>query len=166
MDIFINRDIPDSKKIANEDYTNYEEGIYVGYRHFDKDKLEVSYPFGYGLSYTTFNYSAITTEIDRTNLIINLSVNNIGHLAGKEVVQVYVSKNESEIDRPIKELKGFLKTSSIKPNRSEVISIKIPLKNLTYWDETNSKWVLEKGTYTLHIGNSSRDIKISQNIVL
>ncbi|MGY8922587.1 MAG: glycoside hydrolase family 3 C-terminal domain-containing protein, partial [Flavobacteriales bacterium] len=166
MDIFINRDIPDSKKIANEDYTNYEEGIYVGYRHFDKDKLEVSYPFGYGLSYTAFNYSAITTEIDRTNLIINLSVNNIGHLAGKEVVQVYVSKNESEIDRPIKELKGFLKTSSIKPNRSEVISIKIPLKNLTYWDETNSKWVLEKGTYTLHIGNSSRDIKISQNIVL
>ena len=166
MDIFINRDIPDSKKIANEDYTNYEEEIYVGYRHFDKGKLEVSYPFGYGLSYTAFNYSAITTEIDRTNLIINLSVNNIGHLAGKEVVQVYVSKNESEIDRPIKELKGFLKTSSIKPNRSEVISIKIPLKNLTYWDETNSKWVLEKGTYTLHIGNSSRDIKISQNIVL
>lgn len=109
MDFFRSKDVNKSE-IKNVDYTVYEEDIYVGYRHFDKAGKEVSFPFGYGLSYTDFEFSNLTITTNGNRIDINLDVRNIGQVEGKEVVQVYVSKIDSKIDRPINELKTFQKT--------------------------------------------------------
>ncbi len=155
---------PEDKKIKNKDYTNYEEGIYVGYRHFDKAKLEVSYPFGYGLSYTTFDYSDLNVILQNDTIKVMITVTNSGSQAGKEVVQVYTSKVDSKIDRPVKELKTFIKTKNLQSDESITVMLSIPVSELSYWSENDSKWELEKGTYQIQVGSSSRDIKLSENI--
>ncbi len=149
----------EDEKIRNEDYTMYDEGIYVGYRHFDKAALEVSYPFGYGLSYTDFELSTMQTTVENDTITVSLSVKNIGDVKGKEVVQIYTSKINTTIDRAIQELKGFVKTKALQPQEIERVTIKIPVSRLRYWDESKSTWVLEKGNYKIAFGISSRDIK-------
>ena len=155
---------PLNKKIKDIDFTKYEEGVYVGYRHFDKSILDVSFPFGYGLSYTDFKFSRMNVTQNNDSIKISLKIKNIGDFKGKEVVQLYVSKLKSNIDRPINELKAFQKTSTLKPSQSETLILKILISNLAYWDEKKSKWIIEKGTYQLNLGTSSRDIKESVNI--
>jgi len=150
---------PENEKIKNEDYTNYEEGIYVGYRHFDKEDLVVSYPFGFGLSYTDFEFGDMVVGEENDTINITLSVKNIGEVNGKEVVQCYVSLPTSVIDRPKLELKAFTKTQMLAPEQTEEISINIPVNDLRYWDEGNATWNLESGKYMIQVGASSRDIK-------
>ncbi|RDY60935.1 glycoside hydrolase family 3 N-terminal domain-containing protein [Flagellimonas nanhaiensis] len=159
--LFPKEERPDAEKMKNRDFTNYEEGIYVGYRHFDKSNMPVSFAFGFGLSYTDFEYSdmELTTENDTVN--VSLTIKNIGDLAGKEVVQVYSEKMNSNIDRPVQELRAFTKTNNLDPGASEMISIQIPVSDLRYWDEDNNKWTLEKGAYRFRVGSSSRDIKLT-----
>jgi len=152
------------EQVKNIDYTNYEEGIYVGYRYFDKNKTDVAYPFGYGLSYTDFEYSNMETMVLNDTINIKFSVNNVGNLAGKEVVQVYVSKPDTNIDRPVKELKAFAKSSMIEPGETIEITFRIPISELAYWNEDNSTWTLEKGSYTVQLASSSRDIRLSTEI--
>ncbi|MCA6075065.1 glycoside hydrolase family 3 C-terminal domain-containing protein [Fulvivirga sedimenti] len=156
----------EDEKIRNKDYTLYEEGIYVGYRHFDKAGLDVSYPFGFGLSYTTFEYSAMVTEVVNDTVDVKLTIINTGNLAGKEVVQFYVSKSNSSIDRAPRELKSFSKTPELNPGDSIEISIKIPVAELRYWNEDQGGWVLENGSYKVQAGASSRDIRVENEIEL
>ena len=157
---------PEGKKIKNKDYTNYEEGIYVGYRHFDKTNLDVAYPFGHGLSYTGFEYSSAAVTLEKDSIQISVQIQNTGKRSGKEVVQVYVSKSNSTIDRPLQELKAFTKTSDLEPNATEELQINIAVSDIRYWDEAKNDWTLEKGRYTLKLGSSSRDIRQEYTIEL
>ena len=150
---------PKGKKIKNKDYTNYEEGIYVGYRHFDKANLAVAYPFGHGLSYTDFEYSSAAVTLEKDSISVSLQIRNTGKRIGKEVVQVYVSKSNSTIDRPLQELKAFTKSGALEPNAKEELQINIAVSDIRYWDEAKNDWALEKGSYTVKLGSSSRDIR-------
>ncbi|WP_281238215.1 glycoside hydrolase family 3 C-terminal domain-containing protein [Flavobacterium praedii] len=141
---------------------NYAEGILVGYRWFDTKNIEPLYPFGYGLSYTTFAFDTAKTNkkeytTDET-ITVTVTVKNTGKAEGKEVVQLYASKSDSKIDRAVQELKGFQKVS-VKAGNGETITIKIPVKELAYYNVESKKWTVEPGNYTLKLGSSSRDIK-------
>ncbi|MCB0847357.1 MAG: glycoside hydrolase family 3 C-terminal domain-containing protein, partial [Bacteroidetes bacterium] len=107
---FGKKEVSEAEKVKNKDYTNYEEGIYVGYRHFDKENLKVAFPFGFGLSYTDFAYNNMEVSVLNDTVNVKLTVENTGSQAGKEVVQVYASKINTTIDRPLQELKAFAKT--------------------------------------------------------
>ncbi len=163
-DMLFASETPEGEKIRNVDYTIYDEGIYVGYRHFDKANLEVSYPFGFGLSYTDFEYGSMEVTLENDTINIAVSVQNTGGRAGKEVVQIYSSKPDSNVDRPEQELKAFAKTALLGPSETEVITLHVPVSELRYWDEDTSEWVLEKGTYLIKSGASSRDIRLTQAI--
>lgn len=148
------------------DFTTYEEGIYVGYRHFDTQKLDVSYPFGYGLSYTDFEVSEVTASLENDVINVTAVVQNIGANAGKEVVQVYVAKPETAIDRAAQELKAFAKTSLLAPEASETLTLQITVNELSYWNENTNNWSLEPGTYRIKVGTSSRNIAQEVEITL
>ena len=156
-----NIDKPINKQEKNKDFTLYDEGIYVGYRHFDKANIDVSYPFGFGLSYTNFKYSNL--QVTKTNDKIDLSVEieNTGSLKGKEIVQIYLSKTDSEIDRPTNELKAFLKTPNLEKGESIRLKFSIPISYLSYWSEDEKGWKVEPGNYLLKVGASSRDIRLT-----
>lgn len=164
--IFPPKPKPEDEKVPNKDFTRYEEGIYVGYRHFDKAGLEVSYPFGYGLSYTEFAFAELSARPDGDAVMVAVPVENTGSRPGKAVLQVYISKPDSRIDRPEQELKAFAKTRLLQPGDTENIELRIPVSELRYWDATVSGWKLEPGTYRLHLGTSSRDLVGSAEIEL
>jgi beta-glucosidase len=157
---------PEAEKERNIDYTIYEEGIYVGYRHFDKKGLEVSYPFGYGLSYTQFEYKKMDVEVTGDTIYINVTVANSGNIPGKEIVQIYVTKPDTQIDRAVKELKAFAKTSLLGAGEAITLTLSIPVSELSYWNEEKSGWTLEKGAYTINAASSSREIRLSEEINL
>jgi beta-glucosidase len=164
--LFGAKEKPADEQVANVDYTKYEEGIYVGYRHFDKNNMEVSYPFGYGLSYTQFEFESMDVFVTDGIINITIKVNNTGNAAGKEVVEIYVSKPDSEIDRPVQELKTFAKTPLLNSGETAELNLTIPVSELSYWNEDTSGWKLEEGAYTIHAGSSSRDLKLSAEISL
>ena len=151
---------PKQEQTKNIDYTIYEEGVYVGYRHFDKKEIDVSYPFGYGLSYTEFDYSDLKIKEEENVIKLTVKITNIGSYPGKEVIQIYTSKPDSNIDRPIKELRGFEKTSNIEVGESINLNFNIPTSELSYWSVENSSWKIEKGVYDILVGSSSRDIEL------
>jgi beta-glucosidase len=157
-------EVPEEEKVKNKDYTVYEEGIYVGYRHFDKAALDVSYPFGFGLSYTDFEYKNMTVALENDTVTVAVTVLNTGDQVGKEVIQIYVSKQNSTVDRPIRELKGFAKTRDLGPGETEDIVINVPVSELRYWDKGIAGWNLEKGAYVIQSGASSRDIRLNTEI--
>jgi beta-glucosidase len=142
----------------------YGEGIYVGYRYYDKKNIEPLFPFGYGLSYTSFDYSDLTisnsTLIDNDSMEISLVVKNTGPAAGKEIVQLYVRDLESRLPRPDKELKAFKKIA-LQPGESQKVTFNLDTQALTYYDPTIPGWVAEPGEFELLIGASSRDIRLS-----
>ena len=158
--------LPEKDQVRNHDYTIYEEGIYVGYRHFDKAKIEVSYPFGFGLSYTHFNYSDLAVSVMNDTVKVDLKVSNTGNWEGKEVVQIYSSKPDSKIDRPVQELKAFAKTANLAPGETANLTFQIPVHDLTYWNEGTKQWTLEKGQYLVHASSSSRDSRLSKEIAI
>ena len=157
---------PEDEQEKDVDFTTYEEGIYVGYRHFDTQKLDVSYPFGYGLSYTDFSVSEVTASLENDMINVVATIQNIGTNAGKEVVQVYVAKPETTIDRAAQELKAFAKTSLLAPEASETLTFQIPVNELSYWNENTNNWSLESGTYRIKVGTSSRNIAQEVEITL
>jgi len=139
---------------------DYKEGIYVGYRGFERDKTQPQFPFGLGLSYTTFQYGQPTAQVSGDEVNVEVTVRNTGSVAGKEVAQVYVSapKNK-QMDKPMKELKGFAKTRLLQPGESETLHISIPRSELASWNEATHQWQVDGGTYTLQVGASSADIR-------
>ena len=157
---------PMSERVQNRDYTIYEEGIYVGYRHFDKNDLDVSYPFGHGLSYTTFDFSDLEVNLVNDSILLSFTVENTGQEYGKEVVQIYSSITETKIDRPVRELRDFTKTKVLAAGEAETISLAIPVSALRYWSDKTGEWVLEKGVYSMQVGASSRNIVLSAEIEL
>lgn len=157
---------PEAEKIRNKDYTHYEEGIYVGYRHFDKSKMEVAYPFGYGLSYTSFTYGEPEVVVENNTIKVSVSIQNTGKVAGKEIVQVYTGKSKSAVDRPVHELKAFAKTRQLAPDESQQVNLHLPISDLSHWDEQKKDWNLEKGTYHVKVGASSRDLRSEKKVEL
>jgi beta-glucosidase len=135
--------------------TIYGEDVYIGYRFYEATQKEVLFPFGHGLSYTTFAFSDLAVTADVEELTVSLTVTNTGSVAGAEVVQLYVSQDNPSIPRPPKELKGFKKIF-LQPGASEVVEIKVQVKYAaSFWDEERSAWVVEKDTYRVLVGDSS-----------
>ena len=145
--------------IPNEDYVNHEEDIYVGYRYFDTFQKQVAYPFGFGLSYTTFAFSQPKVKASAGTVTVSITVKNTGDVNGKEVAQVYVTAPQGSIVKPAHELKAFAKTRELKPGESQTLTMTIDQRDLASFDEANSQWLAEAGVYTFAIGSSSRDIK-------
>jgi len=146
--------------VKNVDYTDYEEDIYVGYRYFDSFEVPVSYPFGFGLSYTTFEYS--DAKIVQKNDIydVTVTVKNTGKYEGKEVVELYISAPDNKTaNKPAKELKAFAKTKLLKPGENEKLTLSVTAPELASFDEAASAWVVAEGEYQFLIGASSQDIK-------
>ena len=146
--------------VRNVDYTDYEEDIYVGYRYFDSFEVPVSYPFGYGLSYTTFEYSDAKIAEKGDAYEVSVTVKNTGTREGKEVVQLYISAPDNKAaNKPAKELKAYAKTKALKAGESETVKLTIKAADLASFDEAASAWVVAEGEYQFLIGASSQDIK-------
>lgn len=161
-DIDLLKDNQGEKKYDRKDvdFTRYSEDIYVGYRYFDTFGKQVSYPFGYGLSYTTFGYSNPTIEENNGIYTVSVTVKNTGKRPGKEVVQLYVAApNRADMNKPEKELKSFAKTKELKPGESETVTMTVNTFDLASFDENASGWVVDAGTYDFLVGASSADIK-------
>lgn len=151
-------------EIKNVDYADYEEDIYVGYRYFDSFDRQVSYPFGYGLSYATFEYINPMIKAENGIYTITLNVKNIGNYPGKEVVQLYVSApNAEKTNKPAKELKAFAKTKELQPGESVTVTLIVKASELASYNEESSSWIVDEGNYAFLLAASSRDIKATLN---
>lgn len=136
----------------------YDEGIYVGYRYYDTFGVEPAYEFGFGLSYTSFEYRDLKVEMINNKVIVSFEVVNTGNLPGKEVAQIYIRAPKGRIDKPFQELKGFHKTRLLNPGEKEKITVELDFDSLASYD--GEKWVVEKGGYEVRVGASSRDIRL------
>ncbi|MBV8181341.1 MAG: glycoside hydrolase family 3 C-terminal domain-containing protein [Mycobacterium sp.] len=141
----------------------YGESIYVGYRWYDARQVDPTYCFGHGLSYTTFSYGAVRAESDGDDLVVTLPVTNSGDRDGREIVQVYVSKLDSSVRRAPKELKGF-QAIDVTSGATADVTIRIIRNDLAYWEERVDGWIVEGGTYTIHVGSSSKDIRCTTDV--
>ena len=146
--------------VKNVDYTDYEEDIYVGYRYFDSFDVPVSYPFGFGLSYTTFEYSGATIAQKDDIYEVTVTIKNTGKFEGKEVVELYISAPANKAaNKPVKELKAFTKTKLLRPGESETLTLAVKAADLASFDEAASAWVVAEGEYQFLVGASLQDIK-------
>ncbi|MCY1723170.1 glycoside hydrolase family 3 C-terminal domain-containing protein [Prolixibacteraceae bacterium Z1-6] len=166
-------DVPSAETFPGEPAENpvnsfYTEGIYVGYRYYDSFDVPTAYEFGFGLSYTTFEYVGL--QLSSTDfsgkMTFSLNVKNTGKVAGKEVVQLYLSAPASEIDKPVQELKGFTKTKLLQPGESQQITFTLDKRSLASFRSGISAWVADKGEYEVRIGASSKDIRLSDSFML
>jgi beta-glucosidase len=157
---FMGRQDDGRDPVANVDYTVYKEDIFVGYRYFDTFRKEVSYPFGYGLSYTTFDYDNPLINENAEELIISIDIINSGTIPGKEVVQLYVSApHNSSLPKPAKELKAFDKTRKLKAGEKQTLTLKVAKSDLASYDNERSAWVVDPGRYDILVAASSRDVR-------
>ncbi len=161
-------DTPSYLSFANDKHGSYySEGIFVGYRYYDIKKMDVQFPFGFGLSYTTFEYSDLildkSTISDGENLRVTVNVKNTGSVGGKEVVQLYVKDNTKTAVRPEKELKGFEKVY-LAPGESKIVSFILDKRSFAYFNTDLSDWYAAPGEYEILIGSSSRDIRVKKEI--
>jgi beta-glucosidase len=148
----------------------YEEGLLVGYRWFDAKKLEPLFPFGHGLSYTSFRYSGLRLVEGAGGdkdpaLAVEFEVTNTGARAGAEVAQIYVSDESASLPRPPKELKGFRKVF-LKPGERQTVTVTLDQSAFAFYDPSQSRWVAEKGDFKIMVGSSSRDIRLEGNFRL
>ena len=144
----------------NVDFTEYGEDIYVGYRYFDSFDVPVAYPFGFGLSYTTFEYSDAKIADKGETYEVTVTVKNIGEYEGKEVVELYVAAPDAKVaNKPVKELKSYAKTRSLKPGESETLTLMVKTTDLASYDVDASAWVVTEGEYQFIIAASVQDVK-------
>ena len=149
-----------SANVRNVDYTEYEEDVYVGYRYFDSFEVPVSYPFGFGLSYTTFEYSDAKINQKDDAISVTVTIKNTGEREGKEVVELYISAPDNKAaNKPAKELKAYAKTKALKAGESETVTLTVKTADLASFDEEASAWVVAEGEYQFLVGASSQDIK-------
>ena len=148
---------------------DYREGIFVGYRYYDRKEMDVLFPFGHGLSYTTFEYTDLwlsSGEItDEQTLTATVTVRNTGDRTGKTVIQLYVSDVESTPLRPVRELKGFEKVE-LTPGQTKQITFTLDKRSFAYWNQEIGDWHVESGTFRIEIGQSSRDIRLTESVVV
>ncbi len=149
------------------DELTYSEGIFVGYRYYDKKKMAVRFPFGYGLSYTNFSYSDLVISASEINddqtLTVSCNITNTGNRAGMETVQLYVGDKESSVIRPVKELKGFEKVS-LRPGETKKVFFTLDKRAFAYYETSINDWFVEYGEFEIMIGASSRDIRLSGSV--
>lgn len=152
----------------NPAQVTYDEGVYVGYRYYNTFKVPTAYPFGYGLSYTSFTYSGLKLSSTSFNgdITATVTVKNTGSVEGKEVVQMYISAPAASLDKPAAELKGFDKTRLLKPGESQEISFSINAADLASFNTNQSAWIADAGNYTVKVGASSEDIKLTAGFTL
>ncbi len=146
----------------------YEEGIYVGYRYYSTFKVPVSFEFGYGLSYTTFDYNNIvmSSEKFKTSLTVSVDIKNTGDVAGREVVQLYLTAPAGKLDKPDEELKEFAKTKMLGPGETQTLTFELTTRSLASFDPASSAWIAAAGDYTVRIGASSADVRQTASFVL
>jgi beta-glucosidase len=166
--------LPDTLAARREDYpdfgnypganhqVNYAEGIYVGYRHFDQAAIAPLFPFGYGLSYTTFGYDNLKLSQNKLSsdgsVTASVDITNTGKRAGEEVVELYIHEPRPQIDRPVRELKGFAKVA-LKPGETRTVQFTLQPRALAYFDTPGHQWKANAGDYEIQIGASSRDLR-------
>jgi len=172
------KDVPSAKNFPGKEFPNqattgnlgfsqvpaevtYEEGIYIGYRYYNTFNVKPAYEFGYGLSYTHFDYSGLKLSgtVFNKKITATVAIKNSGNFAGKEAVQLYISAPAKTLDKPLEELKGFAKTKLLQPGESETISFTVNTEDLASFDTKRESWVAEAGSYTVKIGASSQNIK-------
>ncbi len=162
--------IPDKFLLADADLSEitYEEGIYVGYRYFNTFRIKPAFDFGFGLSYTTFKYSdlRLSTRVFKDKIKVNITVTNTGKVAGKEVVQLYVSAPTHKIHKPERELKAFGKTKLLQPNEAQTFTFYVSPMDLASFNSSQSAWIADAGTYTLSIGNKGSSQTLKANFSL
>ena len=145
---------------ANIDYTNYEEDIYVGYRYFDSFGKPVAYPFGFGLSYTTFAYDNMTCSVNGDIITVKVDVKNTGSRAGRNVVELFVAApNSKKLNKPEKELRNYAKTRLLQPGQTETVTMTVATENLASFNEKASAWKTDAGVYTFMICSSANDVE-------
>ncbi len=147
------------RPINNRYFVNYEEGIYVGYRYFETFNVPVKYPFGYGLSYTTFEISTSPIIVKDNKIGITAKVKNTGHVLGKEVVQIYYSAPDGKLEKPTKSLVAYGKTDLIRPGKSCTLTISYDISHMASYDEGTASYILEAGNYDIFVGNSVKNVK-------
>ena len=151
------------------DMVEYREGIFVGYRYYDKKKMDVLFPFGFGLSYTTFAYSNLTVDKesmkDTDTMTVTVDVTNTGSTAGKEVVQLYIADKESTVIRPVKELRDFAKVE-LAPGETKTVTFTLDKRAFAYYSVRIHDWHVETGEFDILIGKSSRDIVLSKTVTV
>lgn len=151
-------------KLKDYDYTRYDEGLNVGYRYFNTSKVPVSYPFGFGLSYTTFQYGKPSVKVAGDGSItVSVSIKNTGSVAGKEAAQVYISAPAGGLEKPACELKAFAKTDMLEPGQSQTLTMKISAYDLASFNDVSSAWETAAGQYTVLVGASVEDIRGTVN---
>ncbi len=141
------------------DFNNHEEDIYIGYRYFDTFQKNVAYPFGYGLSYTTFEFGKPSVKANGNNIEVSVTVKNTGKVAGKQVAEVYVTAPKGAYEKPAKELKTFGKTRELKPGESQTLKMTLEKRDLASFDEANSQWKVDAGNYLFLVGTDVETIK-------
>lgn len=145
--------------IPGVDFSNHEEDIYVGYRYFDTFKKNVAYPFGFGMSYTTFEMGKPSVKAMGNNIEVSVTIKNTGKVAGKQVAQVYVTAPKGAYEKPAKELKAFGKTRELKPGESQTLKMTLENRDLASFDEANSQWKVDAGNYLFQVGTDVESIK-------
>ncbi len=166
-------DVPSAKTFPGEPAENpvnsfYTEGIYVGYRYYDSFKVQVAYEFGYGLSYTNFEYSDLKlggATFDN-KMLVNVTVKNAGKVTGKEIAELYLSAPTTEMEKPEQELKAYTKTRLLKPGESQQLSFELDARSLASFQSGISSWVADKGDYEVRVGASSKDIRLKASFNL
>jgi len=165
-------DYPTIGNFGDESDTNYKEGIYVGYRYFDTENVDVMFPFGHGLGYTDFEFDVKSANLVGEKFEIDATVKNIGKFKGKEVLELYLSKPSTSLDEPYQVLVNFSKSKELKPNEEEILKINFNLSDFASYDEKTETYILDKGSYVVRLGNSSRntipvgEIKVESKIIV
>jgi beta-glucosidase len=146
----------------------YEEDIYVGYRYYNTFNVPTAYEFGYGLSYTQFDFSNLTLNAKefKDRVEVSVDIKNVGNVAGREVVQLYLGAPSVKLPKPSMELKGFAKTKLLQPGEVQTVKFTIGPRKLASYDTASSAWVAEAGEYTVSIGASSKDIRLEGSFSL
>jgi beta-glucosidase len=169
---FPGKELPGAKSanplMGNPAEVTYDDGIYIGYRYFNTFDVKPAYEFGYGLSYTKFDYSKLKLSSDnfKGKITASVLITNKGKVAGKEVVQLYLSAPHKNLNKPESELKGFVKTRLLKPGEAELVSFVLDARSLASFNTAAETWVAEKGDYKVKVGASSLDIKKSEKFNL
>jgi len=159
-------DYPTIGDFGDDNDTHYKEGVYVGYRYFDTENVDVMFPFGFGLGYTDFKFDIISTNLKGEKFEVIASVKNIGKFNGKEVLELYLSKPNTTLDEPYQILVGFAKTKELKPSKKTTLKLSFNLSDFASYDTKTATYILDKGSYIVRIGNSSRNTKPCGNIIV
>ena len=159
--------VPRMRSVEINPYSRveYREGIFVGYRGYEKNGVKPLFPFGFGLSYTTFDYSNINIVKDGKEFVVSFDVKNTGKVAGAEVAQVYVGDDECSLVRPAKELKGFGKVM-LQPGETKTVSVRLGDEAFRFYDPILRQWMVEPGVFTVHVGASSADIRLTGKLTV